>query len=130
MVLTKDFMEGARAAYRALREVHDMSEEDRLFLLEGKGLANLVCTTTPDYLFDILNHKEELFAQRMKVGDVIEDGAGNEYAITWVDKDRVHFDGVCIFDTNKRGRTIKYVTLKELGASKTGETVEFGWENN
>lgn len=111
------FSDGAEAAFKALREIYDMPQNERYFLFGGAGLPNLVHEQTPEYVFDILNHKDELLAQRLQIGDVIHNSAGHNIIVTWVDKDQIHFDGIWD-DGPKRGRTISNRTLKELNACK------------
>lgn len=111
------FSDGAEAAFRALREIYDMPTEERYFLFGGAGLPNLVHEQTPEYVFDILNHKDELLSQRLQVGDIVVNSNGNNIIVTWVDKDQMRFDGIWD-DGPNRGRVLSNKTLKDLDAHK------------
>lgn len=110
------FLDGAEAAFKALKEIYDMKAEDRYLLFGGAGLPNIVHEQTPEYVFDILNRKEEILAQRVKVGEVVcgKDEFGNIYnvIITWVNSDQITFDGIIDSGPN-RGRTISGATLEK-----------------
>lgn len=111
------FSDGAEAAFKALREIYDMPMEERYFLFGGAGLPNIVHEQTPEYIFDVLNHKDELLAQRLQIGDVINGRFGHNIIVTWVDKDQIHFDGIWD-DGPNRGRVLSNRTLKDLEAQK------------
>ena len=119
MISIKDnsFMKGAKAAFEALRTIYDMPPDERYFLFEGAGLPKLVHEQTPEYIFDILNHKDELLAKRLQIGDVVYNKEGYNIIVTWVDKDQIHFDGIWD-DGPNRGRVVSNRTLKELDAHK------------
>lgn len=114
------FSQGAEAAFAALRKIDDMSPDERMFLFNGAGIWHIVHEYKPDYIFDILDHKEELLAQRVAVGDTLVALNGYRVNVTWVAKDKIHFDGV--WESGPlRGRTLQNSTMKQLGLNHTIE---------
>lgn len=112
------FLDGAEAAFKALKEIYDMKAEDRVLLFGGAGLPHLVHEKNPEQVFEILNNKDKILAQRVKVGEVVcgKDKFDNIYnvIITWVNSDQITFDGIIDSGSN-RGRTLSGVTLEKDG---------------
>lgn len=135
------FSDGAEAAFKALKEIYDMEAEDRLLLFGGAGLPNLVHEKKPEEVFEILNNKDKILAQRVKVGEVVcgKDKFGHSYnvIITWVNSDKITFDGI-IASGPDRGRTLSDATLEKDGLCHDGsynlqdeyhiKTKKYNWE--
>ena len=136
------FFDGAEAAFKALKEIYDMKAEDRYLLFGGAGLPNLVHEKKPEQVFEILNNKDRILAQRVKVGEVVcgKDKFGNTYnvIVTWVNSDKITFDGIIDSGPN-RGRTLSDVTLEKDGLYHDGDydlqdvyciqTQKFDWDS-
>ena len=114
--------EGAERAFKTLREIYDMRGQDRKFLF---GTSNFItiCDTSPAVIFDKMEKRVELLAMRVHVGDVIRETNGHEWVITFVDDDSITFDAVCTTFGKSYGRTMSNVTLNDLKATRTDETM-------
>ena len=121
---SRQFMDGASAAFKALRDVYNMDANMRNFLFGKRAIFEIFLHMTPNEVFTILGNKDKLWAQHVELGDVIESEAENEYLVTYVDSDQKHFDCIGLGD-GYRGRTLSNMTLEKMGAKVSGETYPF-----
>lgn len=117
---SRAFMDGANAAFKALRDVYNMDTNMRNFLFNKRAIFEIFLHMTPNEVLTILSNKDKLWAQHVELGDVIESENENEYLITYVDSDQKHFDCIAVGESN-RGRTLSNMTLEKLGAKRLEE---------
>ena len=117
---SRPFMDGADAAFKALRDVYNMDANMRNFLFGKRAIFEIFLHMTPNEVFTILGNKDKLWAQHVELGDVIESEAENEYLVTYVDSDQKHFDCIGLGD-GYRGRTLSNMTLEKMGAKRLNE---------
>lgn len=115
--------EGTERAFKALRGIYNMCDEDRKFLFGTPNFAT-ICNTSPTTILDIMDRRAELLAMRVHVGDIIREVADNrEWVITFIYDDSITFDAVCLSSGKDYGRTISNITLNGMEATRTGETM-------
>jgi hypothetical protein len=111
------FSKGSEAAIKAILEIYEMALDDRKVLFGSNTLMTIIADYPIEDIFDILSHKEEKFSQCVKTGEIVVTDYGEKLIVTWVNQDRIHFDG--IWDSgNLRGRTVSNVTLTDISAHK------------
>ena len=114
--------EGAERAFKALGEIFTMCADDRQFLF---GTSNFftICNTPPAVILDKMNKRAELLALRVRVGDIIRETNDREWVVTFVNDDSITFDAVCTSPGKDYGRTVSNVTLSDIKATRTDETL-------
>ena len=111
------FSDGSEAAIKAVIEIYKMDLDNRKVLFGSDTLMKIITDYPIEDIFDILNHKEEKFSQCVKIGETVVTDYGENLIVTWVNRDRIHFDGIWN-SGNLRGRTVSNVTLKDISAHK------------
>ena len=111
-----EFRKGMAEAFEVMRQIYELPCEDMRTLF-GESLPKLIVNKwTSDQIYDIMKNKKKILAQCVAPGDVVS-VLGNNIIITWVDKDRLHFDGIWD-DGPRRGHVINNRTIEDLGAKK------------
>ena len=111
------FSTGSEAAIKAVIEIYEMALDDRRVLFGSDTLMKIIADYPIEDIFKILSHKEEKFSQCIKIGEIVVTDYGENLIVTWVNRDRIHFDGIWN-SGNLRGRTVSNVTLIDISAHK------------
>lgn len=114
------YQDGMKDSIKALHDIYILGDDKREFLFGSKNFLTIIGRYTPKEMIDILNKKEQLLAQQVLLGDVIEGPLSCCYLITYVYKDKIHFDCISL-DDNTYGHAIEATSLKELKAKRKEE---------
>ena len=114
------YQDGMNDSIKAIHDIYILGDDKREFLFGSKNFLTIIGRYTPKEMIDILNKKDQLLAQRVLLGDVIEGPYSCCYLITYIYNDKIHFDCISL-DNNTYGHTVENTSLQELQAKRKEE---------
>lgn len=121
--MTKEYENGMIEGVRLLQSLYNMPSEERKIVFGDVGMMHIINhpESTPLY-WDLLQHKEELLASHVHVGDVLK-REDEEFAVTYVYPNGDKFDAITLTGA-MRGNVIKETTLDAFQGYKLDDTID------